>query len=126
MSRRLHHVGVVVASVDAVGDALGPTILRFHDKTQRVRVRFVGTERGLIELIEPAADDSPVSATLAKGGGLHHLAFEVDDFQKACAAMRQNNAIPLGPAWQGFENRWLAFFMPRGAQLPEEIVGPRP
>lgn len=124
MTRRLHHVGVVVPSIEAIGNLFGPTSLRFSDPVQKVRVRFVGSpERGLIELIEPTADDSPISAFLAKGGGLHHTAFEVDDFDKACVEMR-SRAVPLGRPWVGFEGRRLAFFMPKGAPLPEEIVGP--
>lgn len=34
-----------------------------------------------IELIEPAGEDSPVRSFLSKGGGLHHLCYEVRNLE---------------------------------------------
>ena len=46
-----------------------------------------GSQR--IELVEPAADDSPVSRFLARrGGGLHHLAYRVEDLERALEQLR--------------------------------------
>jgi methylmalonyl-CoA/ethylmalonyl-CoA epimerase len=35
----------------------------------------------LIELVEPAGPESPVSRILERGGGLHHLCYEVDNLE---------------------------------------------
>ena len=85
---RLHHVGFVVASIaESVADYMSQFSLSwnekiFHDPIQRVRVTFLESANPgepAFELVEPAADNSPVSRFLVTGGGLHHLCYEVED-----------------------------------------------
>lgn len=83
--RELHHVAIVVASLDEARAAwvstLGLTVEgepeRVEDQRVDVLVCRAGSQR--IELVAPASADSPVSRFLERGGGLHHLAFRVDD-----------------------------------------------
>jgi methylmalonyl-CoA/ethylmalonyl-CoA epimerase len=35
----------------------------------------------MIELVEPAGPESPVSRILKRGGGLHHLCYEVENLE---------------------------------------------
>ena len=91
--RGLHHVAIVVASIDEAKklyvDVLGmradaPEPEHVPDQKVNVLVLFAGEQR--IELVEPASDDSPVSRFLGeKGGGLHHVAYRVDDLEGAIA-----------------------------------------
>src|SRR5215467_4448143 len=84
----LHHVGFVVASTNdtiarfcASLAAQLPTQI-FDDPLQQARVAFLepGSTDGVkIELVAPIGESSPVSAFVKKGGGLHHLCYEVDD-----------------------------------------------
>jgi methylmalonyl-CoA/ethylmalonyl-CoA epimerase len=85
---RLHHVGFVVSSIEesaasfahSLGAAWDGKI--FSDPLQKVRVSFfpsTHTSDPLIELVEPAEAGSPVTRFLEKGGGLHHLCYEVRD-----------------------------------------------
>ena len=71
-------------------DLLGMTAAEVEevaDQKVRVLVCRAGSQR--IELVEPAADDSPVTRFLAKsGGGLHHLAYRVDDLEVALERLR--------------------------------------
>ena len=47
----------------------------------------VGESR--IELLEPTSDDSPISKFLEKrGGGIHHIAVEVDDIRATLAGIK--------------------------------------
>ncbi len=65
------------------------------DPIQRVKVAFLsmpGTDVQM-ELVEPAGEQSPVQAFLEKGGGLHHLCYEVEDCDQALSALRQRNAM---------------------------------
>ena len=97
---RLHHIGFVVPSLDAghalfaaLGfDASSPS---FTDPIQRVTVQFIQSGRDVsIELITPAADDSPVSRFLAQRGmGLHHLCYEVPDIDVACEYLRNQRSM---------------------------------
>ncbi|HVB58491.1 MAG TPA: VOC family protein [Candidatus Acidoferrales bacterium] len=85
---RLHHVGFVVRSIESEIAGFTSSILAswdakiFHDPLQKVRVTFLQTPNptdALIELVEPAADDSPVEQFLRRGAGLHHLCYEIPD-----------------------------------------------
>jgi methylmalonyl-CoA epimerase len=90
----LHHVAIVVPSlaearktyVDVLGMTAGD-VEHVADQKVNVLVCFAGEQR--IELVEPAAEDSPVSAFLARrGGGLHHLAYRVGNVERALAALK--------------------------------------
>jgi methylmalonyl-CoA/ethylmalonyl-CoA epimerase len=97
----LHHLGFVVASISAVADEFaafmsarqdGPIT---HDPIQRVRVAFFSPhapQNPVFELVEPAGDASPVSNFLNKGGGLHHVCYELDDLE---AGLEQAQAVGL-------------------------------
>lgn len=85
-----HHVGFVVASiqesVQGFADSLQATWdgVITHDPNQVVRVSFLRSESAadpLFELIEPAGEKSPVIPFLKKGGGLHHLCYEVKNLK---------------------------------------------
>lgn len=85
---KLHHVGIVVQDLEAWGEAYASSLGLVqdaeivHDPIQKVRVQFWRDEAAnLVELIEPAAPDSPVWGELKKGGGLNHLCYEVDDIE---------------------------------------------
>lgn len=100
---RLHHIGVVVPSLDGAATlyvaALGAMKIgdTIHDPLQRVRLLFLRLPDGLVvELIEPASDDSPVNVALAKGGGVNHFCFEVDDLEAEMARLR-SVSVPAGP-----------------------------
>jgi methylmalonyl-CoA/ethylmalonyl-CoA epimerase len=91
---KLHHLGFVLASIEksAAGFAQslcatwdGKIIL---DPVQKVRVTFLqGAHSGdaLFELIEPHGPGSPVSRFLTRGGGLHHVCYEVEDLDAQLA-----------------------------------------
>jgi methylmalonyl-CoA epimerase len=90
----LHHVAIVVPSiaearkvyVGVLGFQAG-AVEHVPDQKVNVLVCHAGAQR--IELVEPAAPDSPVSAFLAKrGGGLHHLAYEVASVERALAVLK--------------------------------------
>ena len=52
-----------------------------EDPIQLVRVAFLGPGPSgpLVELVAPTGPSSPVRGLLSKGGGLHHICYEVDD-----------------------------------------------
>jgi methylmalonyl-CoA epimerase len=90
----LHHVAIVVPSLaEARRTYVGVLGMRaaepeyVADQKVNVLVCHAGTQR--IELVEPAAPDSPVSRFLEKRGpGLHHLAYRVVDLERALAALK--------------------------------------
>ncbi len=98
----LHHVGYVVADIAAAAPAFARSLAAtwdgavHTDPNQKVKVTFLTTRPGdaQIELVEPAGEDSPVLGFLReKGGGLHHLCYEVPDLEDALAEMKARGAL---------------------------------
>jgi methylmalonyl-CoA/ethylmalonyl-CoA epimerase len=129
---RLHHVGFVVSSIsDEIERFAGSTGAHwdetiFHDPLQKVRVTFLRTlcpTDPLIELVQPAGEGSPILHFLQKGGGLHHLCYEVENLDAHLRTMRLKGAVvvrrPL-PA-VAFENRRIAWTF-TGQKLLLEFV----
>lgn len=126
----LHHLGLVVPSIArAAEDFAASMSLRWdgrviHDPRQNVRVTFFypGDSRNpAYELVEPAGEASPVTRFLKKGGGLHHVCYEVDDID---SALRHTRAVGLAvvsmptPA-VAFEGRRIAWVCSRNRLLME-------
>jgi methylmalonyl-CoA/ethylmalonyl-CoA epimerase len=88
---KLDHIGFVVENINKLKELFGTIGLDTGTEAvvnplQKVSASFVNVgERDdiYIELLEPVSDNSPISNFLQKrGGGLHHLCFEVDDIEK--------------------------------------------
>jgi methylmalonyl-CoA/ethylmalonyl-CoA epimerase len=93
----LHHLGFAVSSISAVAEEFAVSMSArwageiIHDPIQRVRVAFfnpVNTRNPVFELVEPASEASPVSNFLKKGGGLHHVCYEIDDLESGLREAR--------------------------------------
>lgn len=131
--RGLHHVAIVVPSI-AAARAVYEGVLGMRagepefveDQQVNVLVVHAGSQR--LELVEPAGDDSPVTNFLAKrGGGLHHLAYEVDDCALAierllAAGVRMIDEAPR----PGSHGTTIAFVHPKatGGVLSELVEAP--
>lgn len=116
---RLHHVGLACPSIDAL---LGEGRKTF-DPVQKVSVAFVELQGVPVELIEPGAPDSPVSAALAKGQKLVHLCYEVDDIPAAIETAKKQGFHLLGkpvPA-TAFENRPITWLVHKTFGLVELV-----
>jgi methylmalonyl-CoA/ethylmalonyl-CoA epimerase len=127
---KLHHVGFVVPSIQECAEsyalALGATwdgnIV--FDPLQKVRVTFFegrSSTDPLIELVEPGGFESPVSRFLERGGGLHHLCYEVEDLESHLAFCKSVGTIVLRPPVPAvaFGGRRIAWAMTRKKLLLE-------
>jgi methylmalonyl-CoA epimerase len=96
---------------------------------QKVNVLCVSAGGQRLELVEPAAPDSPVSGFLAKRGpGLHHLAYRVDDVAKAIALLEAAGVQMIDRAPRpGAHGTRIAFVHPKstGGVLTELVELPR-
>jgi methylmalonyl-CoA/ethylmalonyl-CoA epimerase len=120
---RLHHIGVVVKdisqSIKTYEKILGLDIIAEpeEDPIQKVKAVFLdmGWGEGItLELLEPTAQDSPVMKSLGRGGGLHHLCFEVDDIDEEVKRVKEKGGTVVCepvPAC-GFDSRRIAFVFP--------------
>ncbi len=100
----LHHLGFVVKSISDVAEEFAASISArwdgeiTHDPIQRVRVAFVkpaDLRNPVFELVEPASEASPVSNFLKKGGGLHHVCYEIDDLESGLSEARSAGLITI-------------------------------
>jgi methylmalonyl-CoA/ethylmalonyl-CoA epimerase len=139
-AQRLHHLGFVVADITAGMEGFVRSLAAtwdgqfYEDPHQKVRVSFLSTRPGdpLIELVEPAAEDSPVHRFLtARGGGLHHVCYEVDDLELQMTEMKARRCMIIRHpkpaiafdgrriAWVLTAEKLLVEFLERGhRQLP--------
>ena len=93
MLTKINHIGIAVKSLDEAlpfyRDNLGMEVRGIEEVTeQKVRVAMLQIGESMIELLEPTAEDSPISKFMEKNGpGIHHLAYEVCDIEAAIAQL---------------------------------------
>jgi len=91
MIRGLAHVGIAVRALEPAIERWTKALGFTHVSTETldsmgVRLAFLRAGDTLIELLEPARSDTPVGRFLEqRGEGVHHLAFFVDDLERALA-----------------------------------------
>jgi methylmalonyl-CoA/ethylmalonyl-CoA epimerase len=85
MIRKVDHIGVVVRDVEAAAafyrDVLGLAFQGFEDLPRRhLRIAVFDLGGVRLELIQPTSPEAAITSFLDRtGGGLHHVAFEVED-----------------------------------------------
>jgi methylmalonyl-CoA epimerase len=119
--RAIHHLGVAVDDLDEAVDTYRR--LFAADVEHRAIVPDQGVEAaslrvgsGLIELLMPLGDDTPVGRFLAKRGpGMHHVAYAVDDLRDELGRLTREGAqlIDTEPR-TGLFGLQVAFIHPEG------------
>lgn len=116
---KFHHIGIVVADASEAIKELTQFITfdtyykNLGVTSQKVDVHFLQIGGTRIELVEPYAVDSLVYKYSQKGGGFHHLCFEVENLQESFEQMVMQGAKPIVKPIIGFEDRLTAFlFLP--------------
>lgn len=132
---RLHHVAYVTRGVEKKAAQLAtllgcrPVGTTRIDPIQGVRYQFMQTpDGGLIELLEPHGEKSPVQRHLDKGGGLFHVCYEVEDLDATLQHARDTgDAVVVRdpvPA-PSMDNRRIAFVMTADRDLIEFVEAAR-
>lgn len=132
MFRRIDHVGVAVEDLDAAislyQESFGMELAhRETVESQGVEAILLDVGDGHVELLRPLGADTPVGKFLdAKGPGLHHVAYAVDDIDAALlwlgsAGLRLIDSEPR----TGIRGSRVAFLHPRSTGgVLTEIVEP--
>lgn len=95
---KIDHLGIATKGIEEAlrfwENALG--LENVHTEVvddQKVRVAMLPLGESRIELLEPTAEDSPISKFLEKrGGGIHHIAIRVDDIRASLAKLKAEGA----------------------------------
>jgi methylmalonyl-CoA epimerase len=100
--RRIDHIGIAVASIEAARgfyEALGLEVAAIEEVPQeKVRVAMIPCGDTRIELLEPTAPDSPIAKFLEKRGpGIHHFCLASGDVVADGVALRASGVELLRP-----------------------------
>jgi len=110
-----HHIGIVVSKISESVDEMKKS-LPFEEiypqeviDSQKVKVIFLKMGEIFFELIEPIGEDSPVYEFSKKGGGFHHICFEVDNIHQSIEDFKKRGARVVVEPVIGFEGRLISF-----------------
>jgi methylmalonyl-CoA/ethylmalonyl-CoA epimerase len=122
MTNKINHIGIAVNSIEAsipfYRDQLGMELEGSEVvEEQKVKVAFLVVGESRIELLEPTCDESPVAKFLAKKGeGIHHVAYEVEDVEKAIEEMKAKDVRMIDEKPRlGAHNSLIAFLHPKAS-----------
>ena len=115
---KINHLGIATKSIDealSFWNTLG--LDNVHTETvddQKVRIAMLPIGESRIELLEPTSDDSPISKFLDKrGGGIHHIAVEVEDIAAELEKLRSKGVRLIDEVPRiGAEGCLVAFIHP--------------
>ena len=93
MIRKISHLGIAVKNLDqalTLYETLGLTCESTEEvPDQKVRVAFLPVGDTRVELLESTSPDGPIARFIEKRGeGFQHVAFEVDDLDKALEKLK--------------------------------------
>ena len=119
---KINHLGIATRDIAEAlkfwSDALG--LENVHTEVvedQKVRVAMLPLGESRIELLEPIGEDSPISKFLEKrGGGIHHIAVEVEDIEASLAKLKSQGMRLIDESPRiGAEGCLVAFVHPSSA-----------
>jgi methylmalonyl-CoA epimerase len=132
---RMHHLAVVVRSIDEslrfYRDTLGLELESTADiEHDRVRIAFLTLGDAKLELVSPTDDTTGVARFLAsKGEGFHHVCFEVENLAESLMRLAFDGLELIDSAPRRGAEGPVAFIHPRSAhgvlvELIEAAGGP--
>lgn len=116
---KLNHVAIAVNDVDgSLGfwrDAMGLGVDHIEDvPSQKAVVAFIPVGDSEVELVKPTSEDTGVAKFLAeRGGGMHHLCFEVDDIDAMLVQLKEKGVRLINETPQVLPGRKMAFVHPK-------------
>ena len=122
---KIEHLGIAVQSIDAVlpyfRDVLGLEVYKTEVvEDQKVKTAFLQVGEVKIELLEPTSPESTIAKFIEKNGGrggVHHVAFNVENVAEALAECEAAGIQLIDKApRKGAENLMIAFLHPKSTK----------
>jgi methylmalonyl-CoA/ethylmalonyl-CoA epimerase len=116
---KINHIAIAVADIDGAlsfwRDALGLVVDHIEDvPSQKAVVGFLPCGDSEVELVKPTAEDTGVAKFLAeRGGGMHHLCFEVDDIDAMLLQLKNKGVRLINETALVLPGRKMAFVHPK-------------
>lgn len=118
--RKIEHLGLACRSAEEAAkfytDVLGlPIESRETLLDMKLKIIKVRSGESVLELLEPLEGETVISKFLAaKGEGIHHLCFAVDDLGGATKELEAKGYAPLWEApKRGAGGKWVNFLRPK-------------
>ncbi|WP_372755099.1 methylmalonyl-CoA epimerase [Labilibaculum sp.] len=119
----IEHIGIAVKSLDEAipfyEKVLGLECYAVEEVVdQKVKTAFFKVGDTKIELLESTDPEGPIGKFVAKtGGGMHHMAFAVDDVQQALTDVQEAGCQVIDKAPRnGAEGLKIGFLHPKSTQ----------
>lgn len=116
---KINHIAIAVSDVDTAlsfwQDALGLTVDHIEDvPSQQATVVFIPVGESEVELVKPTSADTGVARFIAeRGGGMHHLCFEVDNIEEMLAQLKEKGIRLINESPLELPGRRMAFIHPK-------------
>lgn len=130
---KVNHIAIIVDDIEQAlipyqkGLGLTPSEIEYNE-SYNVRIAFLPLGNTKLELVQPLGNEGEfVDFLHTSGGGLHHIAFEVDDIENTIQEM-EDSSIPMQDTVPrvGAHNSSIAFAHPDGFNgVTVEFVRPR-
>ena len=130
---RISHLGIAPKNIEEAQSFFLNTLQLNHSgvevvEDQKVEVSFIDCEKSRIELLKPTESSSVISKYInTKGGGIHHIALEVDNLEEWLNYLKQKNIEMIDDKpRQGAHHTRIAFVHPKATggiliELVEEL-----
>jgi methylmalonyl-CoA/ethylmalonyl-CoA epimerase len=116
---RIDHIAIAVKNVEEAvknyQNILNIDKIEIEEvPSEKVRVVMLNLEDTRIELLEPTAENSPISKFLnEKGEGIHHIAITADNIEEDVARGQKKGMRFLGEIRTGSYGRKITFIHPK-------------
>jgi methylmalonyl-CoA/ethylmalonyl-CoA epimerase len=116
---KVNHVAIAVNDIDGAlsfwRDGLGLAVDAIENvPSQKATVAFIRIGETEVELVQPTTDDTGVAKFLAeRGGGLHHLCFEVDAIDEMLVELKGKGIRLINETALVLPGRKVAFIHPK-------------
>ena len=118
--KHIDHIGVAVNEIEQAGkfytDVLGLKIEDVENVAdQKVNVAFIPITDSEVELLESTEPDGPIARYIsARGEGVQHIAFRVEDIDKALEELKEKGVRLIDQApRKGAGGARIAFIHPK-------------
>lgn len=122
MIHKIDHIGIAVRSLEEsltfYEEVLGLVLREILEIPERgVRAAMIDGGNTTIELLEPMDENSPVAKFVEKQGeGIHHIAFEVSNIEKALDILKEKGVELITPEpYRGAHGKRVAFLSPKSS-----------
>ena len=120
---KIEHIGIAVKDLATAIPVFEKLLNTRCYKTEqvdseKVNTAFFKTGESKIELLESTEPGGVIARFIEKkGGGLHHIAFDVADIRAEMKRLNEEGFILLNDEpKRGADNKWVCFLHPKGTQ----------